>query len=106
MDYRVAFDDVDWEPTRDGTARLKRVRRDGKVFRLVELTPGSVHHHWCDVGHIGMIVEGGLKIEFDAKKVELHAGDALVIPRGVKDRRRPRALGGRVLMFLIEDEVA
>ena len=104
MDYRLAFDDVKWEPTLDGTARLKRIVRDGKIFRLVELTPAAEHRHWCEVGHIGMIVEGDLEIDFDGDKINLHAGDAISIPDGANDRHRPRALSDRVVMFLIEDE--
>ncbi len=104
MDYRLAFDDVDWEPTLDGTARLKRIMNGGKVFRLVELTPKTEHPHWCEIGHLGMIVEGDLEIAFDKKTIAFHAGDAISIPHGVGDRHRPRALSDRVLMFLIEGE--
>lgn len=105
MDYRVAFAETDWEPALEGTARLKRVLRNGKVFRLVEMTPASRHPGWCETGHVGMIVEGDLEIEFDAETIRLSAGDALSIPHGAQDRHRPRALSDRVLMFLIEDEV-
>lgn len=104
MDYRLAFDDVSWEPTLDGTARLKRIVHGGKIFRLVEITPISEHAHWCETGHVGMIVEGDLEIDFDGEKITMHAGDALSIPHGADDRHRPRALSERVLMFLIEDE--
>ncbi|GJL93458.1 MAG: hypothetical protein DHS20C04_31170 [Hyphococcus sp.] len=105
LDYRVAFADQDWEPCLEGTARLKRIARDGKVFRLVEMTPVSRHSHWCETGHVGMIVEGELEIAFDDKTLRFSAGDALVIPHGAADRHRPRALTDRALMFLIEDEV-
>ena len=104
MDYRVAFDDVNWEPTLDGSARLKRVARGGKVFRLVELKRSTVHAHWCEVGHVGMIVEGELEIDFDGEKKNFGAGDALMIPDGAGDRHRPRALTEKAVMFLIEDE--
>lgn len=104
MNYRLAFADVDWEPTLDGTARLKRIVNGGKNFRLLELTPKTVHPHWCEIGHIGMIVEGDLEIEFDGDKLVFHAGDAVSIPDGASDRHRPRALSERAVMFLIEDE--
>lgn len=104
MDYRVAFADQEWQPALGGTARLKRMVRGGKVFRLVELTPASAHPHWCEVGHVGMIVEGDLELAFDGDMVRLSAGDALCIPHGSADRHRPRALTERALMFLIEDE--
>ena len=104
LDYRLAFDDVSWEPILEGTARQKRVARGGKVFRLVELTPETKHPHWCEVGHLGMIVKGDLEIAFDHETLNFREGDALSIPDGVGDRHRPRALGGPALMFLIEDE--
>ncbi len=104
MDYRIDFADVDWEPTLNGTARLKRVARGGKVFRLVELTPATQHPEWCVTGHAGFIVEGEMEIDFDGDVQRFRAGDALNIPGGEKDRHRPRALSERALMFLIEEE--
>jgi quercetin dioxygenase-like cupin family protein len=106
LDYRIDFSGVDWEPALAGTARLKRVLRGGKVFRLVEMTPASLHPEWCEVGHTGMIVEGDIEIDFDGDKTIFHAGDALCIPAGTNDRHRPRALSDSAVMFLIEDEGA
>ena len=106
MDYRVAFADTAWEPALEGTARLKRVVRGGKVFRLVELTPQTRHPNWCETGHLGFIVEGALEIEFEGTTTRFSAGDALNIPHGPADRHRPRSLTDRMLMLLIEDEDA
>lgn len=104
MDYRLAFSEADWEPILEGTARQKRIACGGKQFRLVELTPETRHPNWCVVGHVGMIVEGALEIDFDGNIQAFQAGDALFIPDGEADRHRPRAIGGPALMFLIEDE--
>ena len=106
MDYRIDFAKTDWEPTLEGTARLKRIARDGRIFRLVELTRAASHPHWCLTGHLGFIVEGEMEIDFDGDVKVFRAGDALVIPAGEKDRHRPRALSDRALMFLIEEEDA
>ncbi len=106
MDYRIDFSCIDWAPALEGTARLKRITRGGKVFRLVEMTPASEHPEWCEVGHIGMVVEGELEIDFDGENTIFHAGDALFIPDGASDRHRPRAISDRAVMFLIEDEDA
>ena len=105
LDYRVAFAETEWEPAFEGTARLKRIARDGKVFRLVEMTQASEHPNWCEVGHVGMILEGELEIAFEDRTIRLAAGDALSIPHGGRDRHRPRALTDRTLMFLIEDVI-
>ena len=104
LDYRVAFAETDWEPALGGSARLKRVAREGKIFRLLELTPASHHPDWCETGHLGLVVEGELEIEFDAKTVRLSAGDALTIPHGENDRHRPRALTQRAVLFLIDED--
>lgn len=104
LDYRLTFAETEWEPTLEGTARQKRIARGGKVFRLVELTPKTEHPSWCVVGHVGMIVEGALEIDFDGQIQRFQAGDALLIPDGEADRHRPRAINGPAVMFLIEDE--
>ncbi len=106
MDYRVAFAEADWEPAFDGTARIKRVLRGGKSFRLLEMTPASRHPEWCEAGHAGLVVEGEIEIEFKSGPVRFAAGDALMIPGGAADRHRPRALSDRALLFLVEDEKA
>lgn len=104
MDFRLAFADVEWEPTLAGTARLKRIARGRKTFRLVEMTPRSEHPEWCETGHVGLIVDGDLEIDFDGEIETFRAGDALSIPHGRKFRHRPRALTDRAVMFLIEDD--
>lgn len=104
LDYRLAFDDAPWEPALNGTGRMKRLVRGSKTFRLVEMTPASLHPEWCEIGHVGLLVEGDLEIEFAAETLRYKAGDALHIPSGFAHRHRPRALSGRAQMFLIEDE--
>lgn len=104
MDCRLAFSDVDRELILDGTARRKRIAGRGRQFRLVEPTPGTGRPNRRPVGHAGMILEGALEIDFDGEVQRFGMGDALQIPDGEAARRRPRAIGGPALMFLIEDE--
>lgn len=104
LEYRLAFAEADWEPALEGTARVKRLVRAGKVFRLVELTGATEHPGWCEVGHVGQIVEGEIEIDFNGEKTVFRSGDALCIPTGAARRHRPRAVSARAVMFLIEDE--
>lgn len=103
MDYRIDFDSIEWEPALKGTARVKRIIRGGKIFRLLELTPDSQHPDWCLEGHLGSVLEGELDIEFSDQTIRFSVGDALLIPSGELDKHRPRAASARTVMFLVED---
>lgn|SRR5215831_17486695 len=44
-------------------------------IRMVEYTPGYVADHWCDKGHVLLVVEGELETELkDGRRFKLTAG--------------------------------
>ena len=48
--------------------RVKRVVRDGKQIRLVEVGPDSGESDWCEEGHVGFILEGELETNIDGSE--------------------------------------
>ncbi len=99
---RIIFDQIEWDYKSAGM-RVKRVVRDGKQLRLVEIGPDSGEANWCEEGHVGYILEGELETNINGSVERLSAGDGLIIPGGGKYRHKSKVVGGLVRLVLIED---
>jgi len=61
--FKVDFGTLDWQAELPGV-RFKVHNANGKQIRLVELTAEFVEPEWCEIGHIGLVLEGVLEIDF------------------------------------------
>jgi quercetin dioxygenase-like cupin family protein len=100
IDYRVDFDGIDWQSPMEGV-RHKTVTDGGLTLRLVEYAR-SMPPHWCAKGHVGLIVDGVLEIEFEDGVRTFKAGDGVVIPEGEAHRHRARAITETVTAVFVE----
>ena len=92
--YRVDFKLMEWEKPAE-KVRFKAYEQDGKKLRLVEFSKGFVEPDWCMKGHIGYILEGKMKIDFDGKTVVFSTGDGVFIPAGEKHKHKGTVLTNR-----------
>jgi quercetin dioxygenase-like cupin family protein len=99
---RINFDQIEWDNKSAGM-RVKRITRNGKHIRLVEIGPDSGEANWCEEGHIGYVLEGELETNVNGSVERLSAGDGLFIPDGKKYRHKSKAVGSLVRLVLIED---
>jgi hypothetical protein len=76
------FTTIDWStipvtehPGETGKA-LWRTQQTGDLrVRMVEYTPGYLADHWCDRGHVLLVLEGELDTELrDGRRFKLTAG--------------------------------
>ena len=58
---------------------------------MVEFTP-AMEPHWCENGHIGVVLEGEFEIKFDGDIVTYKSGDGVFIPSGSEHRHMGKAL--------------
>jgi hypothetical protein len=66
---------VSEHPGETGTARWRTQERNGVRVRMVEYTPGYRADHWCDRGHILLVLEGELETELrDGRRYRLTTG--------------------------------
>lgn len=100
--YKVKFDQLPWDDGRPGV-RQKVYCADNRQFRLVEFISGEGFDHWCEQGHIGYVLEGGLEIDFDGDIVTFTAGDGLFIPDGRASRHRSPSIRPGTRLLMIED---
>jgi hypothetical protein len=100
--FKIDFDSLDWQSLRPG-ARAKVHREGAKQVRLVEFTSEFIEPQWCERGHIGYVVSGGLEIDFRGKVVSYPAGSGIFIPPGSAGAHKARSVTPVVRLVLVED---
>ncbi len=100
--YKIDFESMAWESPAVGV-RFKAYEQGGKRLRLVEFSKEFVEPDWCTNGHIGLILEGKMEIDFDGNVIIFKAGDGVFIPAGEEYKHKGRVLTGKVKAILVED---
>ena len=101
-DHRLAFSGVEWAAIAPG-ARHKIFERDGKRVRLLELSPEFVEVEWCRKGHVGVVLQGVLELDFAGRTERFNRGDGLFILAGETGKHKARPISERVTLFLVDD---
>ena len=100
--YRIDFESIAWQAPAAGV-RFRAFQQDGKRLRLVEFTRQFVEADWCRKGHIGLILEGQMEIDFGGRVIAFGPGDGLFIPPGERHRHKARVLSERVRAVMVEE---
>ncbi len=104
----IPFDVTDWSsveatehPGETGVARW-RTRQCGDVrVRMVEYSPGYLADHWCEKGHVLLVLEGELHTELrDGRTVVLRPGTSYQVADGAEPHRSRTATGAR--LFIVD----
>jgi mannose-6-phosphate isomerase-like protein (cupin superfamily) len=82
--------------------RFKALSQGGRRIRLVEYTE-AMEPHWCENGHIGVILDGTFEIEFADEAIVFEEGSGVFIPSGHAHRHRARVLEGPVHALFVEE---
>ena len=59
---------------------------NGQEVKLVKFKGEFVWHHHDEQDEMFLVWNGRLRVEFRDRTVELHAGELLVVPRGIEHR--------------------
>ena len=104
----IPFGTTDWaavpetrHPGETGEA-IWRTRQFGEVrVRMVEYSPGYLADHWCDKGHIILVLEGELITELkDGRVVVLGSGSSYQVADGAMAHRSRTARGAK--LFIVD----
>ena len=99
---KVDFEALEWQSPLPG-ARFK-IHADGsRQIRLIEFTSEFVEPHWCEKGHIGMVLEGVLEVDFRGRAIVYREGEGIFIPPGADTAHKARSLTLVVRLVLVED---
>jgi len=99
---RVDFTGMPWQQVRPGV-RHKVYREGSRQLRLVEFDTSDGVADWCQVGHIGYVLAGGLNIDVNGSILQFAAGDGLFIPPGSVTQHRPVTIEPGTRLLMVED---
>lgn len=102
-DMLIKFADIRWHSPAPGVREKKHTGAKHSL-RLLEFSHGFVEKDWCTKGHIGFVLEGILRIDFDGQLQVFEAGDGLWIEAGHAQKHKAvLAAGEKVLLLLFEE---
>ena len=104
----VPFQVVDWStvPVTEhagdtGVARWRTLEVGNIRVRRVEYTPGYVADHWCELGHVLLVLEGELITELrDGRSVTLGPGTSYQVADGAMGHRSASPRGAQ--LFIVD----
>jgi hypothetical protein len=104
----IPFQTIDWAhltPTSHagapGVATWRTAEPGGVRTRLVEYPPGYVSDHWCERGHVLLVLEGELLTEVrDGRVVAMGPGQGYVVASGQEGAHRSRSPRGARLFIV------
>jgi hypothetical protein len=100
--FKVSFASMEWQEVRPGV-RHEVYCEGSRQLRLVEFETSDGFASWCQVGHIGYVLTGGLDIDFNGTVLSFVAGDELFIPSGAATRHRGVFITPGTRLLMIED---
>ena len=104
----IPFQTIDWaslaptsHPGETGSATWRTFELGNVRVRKVEYHAGYAADHWCERGHVILVVAGEMTTELrDGRRFTLRAGDTYVVADG-RDAHRSASPGG-VELFIVD----
>jgi len=104
----VPFCTTDWSrvpvtehPGETGMARWRTVEVGNIRVRMVEYSPGYLADHWCERGHVLLVLEGELVTELAGSESHvLRAGESYQVAEGAAPHRSRTAGGAK--LFIVD----
>ncbi len=104
----MPFATVDWEkiestkhPGESGTAYWRTMQFGNIRIRMVEYSPGYVADHWCDKGHILLVLEGKLTTQLkDGRRFILTPGTSYQVADNTAPHRSVTETGAK--LFIVD----
>lgn len=100
--YKVDFASLPWDEGRPGV-RFKTYREGTRQLRLVEFSGSEGFAGWCEIGHIGYVLNGSVVIDVSGSVLEFKAGDGLFIPPGSSHAHRNVSTAPGTRLLMVED---
>jgi hypothetical protein len=103
----IRFGEMEWADDAPGI-RAREAEVEGARWAIVRYGEGARREEWCEEGHRGYVVEGGIEYEFDDGHEPLRAaeGEAFLLPPaplGGGAHRGRNLAPGPTTLFLIDD---
>jgi quercetin dioxygenase-like cupin family protein len=104
----VSFCTTDWSevaatehPGETGVATWRTVDAGNIRVRMVEYSPDYLADHWCERGHVLLVLEGELVTELaNGESHVLHAGQSYQVAEGAAPHRSRTTRGAK--LFIVD----
>ncbi len=104
----IPFETIDWStvpatehPGETGIATWRTVELPGVRARIVRYSPGYLADHWCERGHVVLVLEGELVTELrGGGESRLGAGHGYVVGDGMGAHRSRTEKGAT--LFIVD----
>lgn len=104
----IPFGTIDWStipsrtfPGETGTAQWRTVESGNVRIRIVDYSPGYKADHWCQKGHVVLVLNGELTTELeDGRTFVLTKGQSYRVADGAEPHRSSTA--GGASLFIVD----
>lgn len=104
----IPFGTTDWasiaptqHPGETGVATWRTREFGGIRVRMVEYSPNYLADHWCQKGHILLVLQGRLETELDdGRRVVLEPGQSYQVADGAEPHRSRTGPAGATLFIV------
>ena len=101
---QIDFQNIKWEKPQTGVEQ-KVYSFGNQKIRLLRFFDDFVEEDWCLNGHIGYVLNGEMKIDFNGIIKKYKKGDGLWIQKGKSSKHKAIIEKGKqVELILFEDE--
>lgn len=83
----IHFENIDWEVPNIGVAQKIYVEGSQRL-RLLRFSDSFMEENWCLQGHVGFVLEGEMKVNFDGEIQHFKKGDGLWIHPGESSKHK------------------
>lgn len=86
-DKLICFESMDWEKPNEGVEQ-KVYSNGNKKLRLLKFKDNFIEREWCLNGHVGFVIKGEMKIDFNGEIKSYKKGDGLWINKGKDSKHK------------------
>lgn len=100
----IKFEALEWDQPKAGVEQ--KVYSDGvNRMRILRFSDDFVEEEWCTKGHIGYVLEGEMRIDYNGEIKSYSKGDGLWITQGEHSKHKViMEKGKHVELVLFESE--
>ena len=87
MNKRIYFSNIEWEKPSVGV-KQKIYIKGNKRLRLLKFKDNFIEKEWCLNGHIGHVIGGEMKIDYNGQIQLYKKGDGIWISKGEQSKHK------------------
>jgi hypothetical protein len=99
----IKFENIKWEQTRVGLEE-KIFSKGNSKLRLLRFSDNFIEERWCTDKHVGLVLDGEMKIDFDGRVEHFKKGDGVWISQGEDNKHKIMIEAGKKVELVLYEE--